>query len=95
MTPGIGTDFLGWLSRYGLGWKPRLITNNERDFKGFRCFEIVTCPDMTSALREPLNGGALVVDGLRKRFGEVEVLAGIDTRLNLLARDLDFVEVKR
>ena len=52
------TDFLGWLSRYRLGRKrlldtllaatfhqagvKRLITNNERDFKGFGCFEIVT-----------------------------------------------------
>jgi predicted nucleic acid-binding protein len=52
------TDFLAWLSRYQLGRKrlldtllaaafrqagvKRLITNNERDFKVFGCFEIVT-----------------------------------------------------
>jgi predicted nucleic acid-binding protein len=52
------TDFLGWLSRYQIGRKrlldtllaatfkqagiKRLITNNERDFKIFGCFEIVT-----------------------------------------------------
>jgi toxin-antitoxin system PIN domain toxin len=52
------TDFLGWLSRYQLGRKrlldtmlaatfrhagiKRLITNNERDFKIFGCFEIIT-----------------------------------------------------
>jgi predicted nucleic acid-binding protein len=50
--------FVGWLSRYQLGRKrlldtllaasfqqagvKRLITNNERDFRGFGCFEIVT-----------------------------------------------------
>ena len=58
MTHGIDTDFLGWLSRYQLGRKrlldtllaasfhqagvKRLITNNERDFRGFGCFKIVT-----------------------------------------------------
>jgi predicted nucleic acid-binding protein len=52
------TDFLGWLSRHQLGRKRlldtllaatlhqagvrRLITRNERDFRGFGCFEIVT-----------------------------------------------------
>jgi len=52
------TDFLGWLSCHQLGRKRlldtllaatlhqagvrRLITNNERDFRGFACFEIVT-----------------------------------------------------
>jgi predicted nucleic acid-binding protein len=52
------TDFLGWLSRYQLGRKrlldtllaatfqqasvKKLITNNERDYKNFGCFEIVT-----------------------------------------------------
>ena len=51
------TDFLGWLARYRLGRKrlldtllaatfhqagvKRLITNNERDFRSFGCFEIV------------------------------------------------------
>jgi predicted nucleic acid-binding protein len=51
-------DFLGWLSRHQLGRKrlldtmlaatfqqagvKRLITNNERDFRVFGCFEIVT-----------------------------------------------------
>ena len=51
------TDFLGWLSRHQLGRKrlldtmlaatfhqagvKRLITNNERDFRSFGCFEIV------------------------------------------------------
>ncbi|MFZ9936781.1 MAG: type II toxin-antitoxin system VapC family toxin [Luteolibacter sp.] len=51
------TDFLGWLSRYRLGRKrlldtllaatfrqagvKRMVTNNERDFRGFGCFEIV------------------------------------------------------
>lgn len=50
--------FLGWLSRYQLGRKRlldtllaatllqagvrRLITNNEREFNGFGCFDIVT-----------------------------------------------------
>ena len=58
MTHGIDTDFLGRLSGYQLGRKrlldvllaatfhqagvKRLIANNERDFKGFGCFEIVT-----------------------------------------------------
>ncbi|MCB1227639.1 MAG: PIN domain-containing protein [Verrucomicrobiales bacterium] len=52
------TGFLGWLSRYQLGRKrlldtllaatfqqagvKRLITNNERDFRNFGCFEVVT-----------------------------------------------------
>lgn len=51
-------DFVGWLTRHQLGRKrlldtmlaatfkqsgiTRLITNNERDFKVFGCFEIVT-----------------------------------------------------
>jgi toxin-antitoxin system PIN domain toxin len=51
------TDFLAWLTRYQLGRKrlldtllaatfqqagvKRLVTNNERDFKVFGCFEIV------------------------------------------------------
>lgn len=55
------TDFLGWLSRYQIGRKrlmdtmlaatfrragiKRLVTNNERDFKIFGCFEIVTFHD--------------------------------------------------
>jgi predicted nucleic acid-binding protein len=53
----VGTDFLGWLSRYQLGRKRlldtllaatfrragvrRLITNNKGDFEGFGYFEIV------------------------------------------------------
>ena len=52
------TDFLGWLSRYQLGRKrllvtllaatfqqasvKKLITNNERDYRNFGRFEIVT-----------------------------------------------------
>lgn len=52
------TDFIGWLSRYQIGRKrlldtmlaatfkqasiKRLVTNNERDFKVFGCFEIIT-----------------------------------------------------
>jgi toxin-antitoxin system PIN domain toxin len=52
------TDFLAWLSRYQLGRKrlldtmlaatfkhagiKRLVTNNERDFKVFACFDIIT-----------------------------------------------------
>lgn len=36
---------------------------------------------MTRDLREPGNGGALVVESLRKRFGGVEVLAGVKTAL--------------
>ena len=52
------TDFLGWVARYQLGRKrlldallaatfhragvKRLVTNNERDFKVFGCFEIMT-----------------------------------------------------
>jgi predicted nucleic acid-binding protein len=52
------TDFLGWLSRYQLGRKrlldtllaatfqqagvKKMITNNERDYQSFGCFEIVT-----------------------------------------------------
>jgi predicted nucleic acid-binding protein len=55
--PCVG-DFLGWLSRYQLGRKrlldtllaatyqragiKRLISNNERDFAVFGCFELVT-----------------------------------------------------
>ena len=51
-------DFLGWLSRYQLGRKrlldtllaatfqqagvSRLISNNDKDFKVFACFEVVT-----------------------------------------------------
>jgi predicted nucleic acid-binding protein len=53
-----GVDFLAWLSRYQLGRKrlldtllassfrqaglKRLITNNDRDFMVFGCFEVVT-----------------------------------------------------
>lgn len=52
------TDFLGWLARHHFGRKrllntllastfyqasvKRLVTNNERDFRVFGCFEIVT-----------------------------------------------------